>query len=302
MKRVLITGITGFLGAHIADNLIESEYEITGLIRIKSNLWRCAKFQNRVNWVYIDDKGDFEFTNDIFDIVIHCAWIGVEANDRNNWLEQTENLSFLIKLLSSIKSKQVAKFIFMGSQAEYGFFNWKVKESDILNPTCAYGSVKCASNMLVKTFCEQNNINWISLRLFPLFGEMESDNWLIPSLVKNILTSNEMNLTYGEQIYSYLYVRDFSRIIQKIITKDIAAGIYNVSSNQPIQIKKLVESIRDILNKDFQLNFGNLNYRENQSMHIEGDISLLESQIGEIKFTDFDKSLRNTIEYYIDKK
>ena len=50
------------------------------------------------------------------------------------------------------------------------------------------------------------------------------------------------------------------------------------------------------------LKFGTLEYRKNQSMHIEGDIKKLEDQIGEIHFTDFNVALENTINYLMNQK
>jgi hypothetical protein len=66
-------------------------------------------------------------------------------------------------------------------------------------------------------------------------------------------------------------------------------------------VRKVVEKIRDIINPTFKLNFGSLKYRENQSMHVEGDITKLIEEIGDINFTDFDTALNNTIKYYAQK-
>jgi hypothetical protein len=59
-----------------------------------------------------------------------------------------------------------------------------------------------------------------------------------------------------------------------------------------------VEEIRDKLNPKFQLNFGALKYRDNQSMQMQGAINKLNNQIGNIEFTDFSIAIEKTIKYY----
>ena len=196
------------------------------------------------------------------------------------------------------KITSVNRFIFLGSQAEYGNINGIVSEDQVCVAINAYGSVKSACLEILKTFAINNKLNWIWLRLFSFFGEKENETWLFPSLIQKIKTENEMNFTLGEQKYAYLYVKDFALIIDKIVSLEIQSGIYNVSSDIVRSIRSLVEEVRDRINPKFQLNFGALKYRDNQSMHIQGSIKKLKGQIGKLEFTDFTIAIENTIRYY----
>jgi nucleoside-diphosphate-sugar epimerase len=300
---ILITGITGFLGSHIAENLVSNGIQVIGLKRKDSDVWRCEGFKDKIKWVAIDEKGFFkeELEKYSFDVIVHGAWIGVESNSRDNWNEQSKNIPFLVSLLDVAKTVGVKKFIFLGSQAEYGSIDGKISEDSETKALHAYGSIKLACLEIVKTFCETHTINWVWLRLFSLFGEKENQNWLIPSLIASMLTTQQMDFTAGEQKYAYLYVKDYALIMKKIITMSVESGVYNISSNQTRTIKSLVENIRDYINPEFILNFGALNYRNNQSMYMEGDILKLCSQIGEVEFTDFNEALLNSLNYYIKK-
>lgn len=300
---ILITGITGFLGSHIAENLVNSGIQVIGLKRINSDIWRCKEFEDKITWVNINKDGFFkdELKKYSFDTIVHGAWIGVEANTRDDWDEQSKNIPFLLSLLDVAKTVGVKKFIFLGSQAEYGNINGKISEEQKSNALNAYGGIKLACQEIVKTFCNTNNIDWIWLRLFSLFGEKESKNWLIPSLIESMLTTQQMDLTPGEQRYAYLYVKDFALILNKIIIMPVEAGVYNISSDKTRSIKSLIEEIRNYINPDFILNFGALQYRKNQSMHMEGNTLKLCSQIGVLEFTDFEQALQNSLKYYLKK-
>jgi UDP-glucose 4-epimerase len=298
-KYILITGITGFLGSHIAENLIDN-FNVIGLKREKSNIWRCLDFKDKVTWIDIDGEKDYikKLTSYSIDTIIHGAWIGVESLERDDWSLQIKNIQFLSELLHVAKEKAVKKFIFLGSQAEYGNINGIVSEDQVCKALNAYGSVKLACLEILKTFAVNNNINWIWLRLFSLFGEKENETWLFPSLIKKIRTESEMDFTLGEQKYAYLYVKDFAFIIRKLVTFEILSGIYNVSSDIVRPIRSLVEEIKCIIKPTFQLNFGALKYRDNQSMHMQGSINKLSNQIGKVEFTEFSVAIHNTIKYY----
>lgn len=300
---ILLTGITGFLGSHIAENLVTNGIQVIGLKRKNSDIWRCEGIKDEIVWVDIDENGFFkeELEKHSFDVIIHGAWIGVESSARDNWNEQSKNIPFLVSLLDVANTVGIKKFIFLGSQAEYGNIDGKISENHKATALNAYGSIKLACLEIVRTFCETNDINWIWLRLFSLFGEKENKNWLIPSLVASMLTIKQMDFTLGEQKYAYLYVKDYALIMNRIITMSIKSGVYNISSNETRTIKSLVEDIRDYINPEFFLNFGALRYRDNQSMHMEGDILKLCSQIGEVQFTDFNEALHNSLNCYIKK-
>jgi UDP-glucose 4-epimerase len=303
MCKVLITGITGFLGSHIAENLVANNIQVIGLKRKDSDVWRCQEFKDKIHWIDIDDEGLFkkQLLDTSFDTIIHGAWIGVESDQRNNWIQQTKNIPFLVSLLDVAKAVGVKKIIFLGSQAEYGIIDGKISEDHEAEALNAYASTKLACMEILKTFCKTNDINWIWLRLFSLFGEKENQNWLIPSLINSMLRDKQMDFTSGEQKYAYLYVKDYASMMNKIVTMSIESGIYNISSNKTRTIKSLVEDIRNYINPEFILNFGTLNYRDNQSMHMEGDILKLSAQIGEIEFTDYTIALQNTLNYYLKK-
>jgi nucleoside-diphosphate-sugar epimerase len=299
MRKVLITGITGFLGSHIAEKLIQEGIGVIGLKRTNSDIWRCDQIADKIEWVDIETGYENLILEKQPDTIIHSAWIGVEAKDRDNWTLQAQNIQFLVELLEIAKQTKVKKIIFLGSQAEYGITDEKVFENKNPVAATAYASIKLACLEILKTFSETNHIDWVWLRLFSLFGERENASWLIPSLIKRMTNEAEMDFTKGEQMYAYLYVRDFAEIILKVVNMPITSDIYNVSASEARSLKSVITEMRDLVNPKFKLNMGVLPYRKNQSMHIEGDISKLESQIGEINFTNFNVALRRTLKSYL---
>ncbi|MFL0206214.1 NAD-dependent epimerase/dehydratase family protein [Aquirufa sp. 2-AUSEE-184A6] len=303
-RAVLITGISGFLGSQIARQLLLDGYKVFATRRKKTDLARCQDFKSDISWIDLED-GDWQ--NKIIklmpDIIIHSAWLGVSANDRDNWSVQFSNVEFVLNLLSIAKSCKVEKFIAFGSQAEYGVFSGVIDEKYPTNPSSSYASAKVAVSQIINNYSTLNGLNWYWFRLFSFFGEQEDSNWLIPTLIERINNLERMDMTPGEQKYAYMYVGDLAKIISKIVGSNLESGIYNISSSSAISLVELTQKILNIIKpKNSQINFGAIPYRANQSMLIQGSNKKLELALGiEIQETYFEESLTSVIKYKLNE-
>jgi nucleoside-diphosphate-sugar epimerase len=303
-KRILITGISGFLGSQIAKNLILQGHELIATKRTNSILWRCKDYDKKVTWINInEDNWQSNILEFHPEIIIHTAWSGVSATDRDDWDIQLSNIEFTLKLLQIAKKCKLKKFIGFGSQAEYGNISGIVDENYPLNPNSAYGSSKISVSQIINNFCSINEINWYWFRLFSFFGELESSTWFIPTLIDKISSQEKMDMTPGEQKYAYMYVGDLASIIVKTIEIDISSGIYNISSKSVISLLELTNKILEIIKPtESKINFGAIPYRPNQSMHIQGSIAKLEKELGEkIDELDLNDSLSKVVNYRLNK-
>lgn len=298
--KILLTGATGFLGSHIAEVLYNAGHELLLAKRRESNLCRCSTFIDKVKWSDTDlDTFESDVCSFQPDMVISSAWSGVSAKDREQWSVQVDNLKYQQRLLDIAVKANVKRIIGIGSQAEYGVFDGCIDEQYPANPTSAYGAAKLSSLIILRTFCEENNIAWYWFRLFSCFGERESENWLIPATIKNIMSTDKMDLTLGEQRYSYLYIKDVANVFLSAVEQNNAeSGVYHIAADVQRPLKEILLGIRDYLNPEFCLNFGALPYRKNQSM-LNGSINTkTQKAFGVIERSDFAEKLIQTIEYY----
>lgn len=299
--RVFVTGGSGFIGSYLVKALVDDGHELLCLKRPTSHLSALDDYVNKVRWVNNTDDWKAEFRKFKPFIIFNLAWNGVAATERVMWDKQVSNIIMQQELLDLALEVGCKKFVGAGSQSEYGDFESKVDESYPVNPKTAYAAVKAGALIIMKSFCEINNIYWYWFRLFPLFGPHEAEKWLIPSLIKNIETSDHMDLTPGEQKLSYLYVGECAKAIMMSIHAEGKSGIYNICSDNPMSLKELVTKIRDKVNPSFKLNFGAMPYRYGQCMYMEGDTTALRKNIYNLNTSDFEEKLDLTIEYYLNK-
>jgi nucleoside-diphosphate-sugar epimerase len=297
LRKILLTGATGFLGSYVAEELINNGIHVIALKRKDSDCWRCSTFFDKVKWVDIDKEGDWkEHIRGLSPThIIHSAWEGVDSNNRDDVQVQKNNLSFLIDLLDIAKKININQFIGFGSQAEYGYLDKVVTEDQKLNPISLYGATKVASQQIVKTYCELNNLQWLWFRLFSFIGERENANWLVPSLIDAIKNYKSMDLTGGEQRYAYMYARDFAKIIQLVISRNISSGIYNISSETNVSLKELSTIIGNQLGITPKLNWGALPYRADQSMLLQGDTKKLKNELQDLDILSIEETIKKII-------
>jgi len=278
---------------------------VIALKRKNSNTLRCEVFNDNIEWLDCDDLIEIEslIINSEPEILIYAAWNGVKAVDRDNWVEQEKNISFLVSMFEVVKKTNISKIIALGSQAEYGNFEDVVDENCQLNPNTAYGAIKVSVSILLKSFAEQNKIEWYWIRLFSVFGTREDEDWLIPSTIKNLVEQKEMLLTPCEQKYDYLYVQDFATgILEVVKCEKNFSGIYNLSSNNSLKIKEILLDLEKQLspNKKILL-IGELPYRANQTMKIQGNSNLFYKTFNFQPTYSINDGLNETIDYYLNK-
>jgi nucleoside-diphosphate-sugar epimerase len=301
-KSVLITGITGFLGSHLAEDFLKNNYSVIGLKRVVSDIWRVKNHVENIQWVDVDTE---EWRTMIVrlrpEIIIHAAWHGASAGSRNDLPLQLENLRLLGSLLQIAKEVNAEKFVGCGSQAEYGRLRDVVSESQPTKPDNAYAIAKVLAGDLTKQYCSLHSINWYWLRIFSVFGERESEQWLIPSVIKQLYLDGDLRFSPCTQKYAYMYVKDFSKAVVQLVSKSsgVEPGVYNISAQGAISLRSVIEEIREITGQnDVVLNFGALSQRRNQSTHIEGSMGKFINNVEPIEYRKLRESLKKTIEFY----
>lgn len=287
--NVLITGATGYLGSHICEYLLDAGHTVLATRRASSSLEKCRTFSNRVEWVDTDvDNWQASLTGKNIELIIHAAWAGVTYLERNDWNTQLKNYEFSKLIIDLAVSLGIKRIVALGSQAEYGIYNFEVDETFAPSPNDAYASVKLLVLYYLKVVGEQSSIKWNWLRVFSVIGGRENANWLIPSVLKKLYNDHTVELTEGLQYYDYLYIDDFVYHVASVIEKmQLDSGIFNICSGVATQIRKLLLEIVEQIGKlEEKLIFGAIPYRKGQNMYMVGSPKKYENLMGAVAKKD----------------
>lgn len=286
MKKILITGATGFLGSRLTYKLLELEYDVIVLKRRSSNLKRIKDIIKDIQ-VYEIEKNDISKPfreNKKIDAIIHTATCyGRDDESIATILEA--NVLFPLKIMETAASLNTPVFL-----------NTDTVLSKHLN---AYSLSKNHFLEWGKCFSKAGKIRFVNARLEQMYGPGDDDHKFTTYIIKNCLENRpELDLTYGEQKRDFIYIDDvvsaYSVLLNRAeMSKDMFLE-YQVGSGKAISIREFAEKVHKITCSSSRLNFGAVSYRENELMYSQADIEPL-IQMGWSCNTDLEKGITLTI-------
>lgn len=292
--KVFITGATGYLGYHIACQCLAEGHQVLCLRRFTSISLFDDDQERQIQWVTINEK-DWKETVNAFapDVLIHAAWGGVRGVGREDADIQKQNILMSNQLFTLYPYQQI---IAIGSQAEYGYYEGPVSEDHELHPTMKYAIAKCAVLNELQPYCAKHHIEWQWLRVFTVFGEKQTGG-IISLAINNCKQGKEsFDTTEGEQVYSYLYAKDFAKAICNVIGVKGKSGVYNISQpKEEHSNKDILETIKAMMGSNIRNNYGAVPYAKDQIMLMSGTVDRFERAFGKIPHTDFRIALQKTI-------
>ena len=265
--RVVVTGSSGFLGSWIA-RVLATAHETTALVRPSSDTYRLTGIDGlqierhaSADWhAFIGDAKP--------DALVIADWWGVGNHDRNDG-RQFENIERMERLAAAARDAGVGLVIGVGSQAELGPVSNRITEDLPDNPTTEYGKAKVEARKIIQSSLIGSRTRCAWLRIFSTYGPSDTDTWLIPQLIDTLTKGEVMDLTKGEQEWSYLHAFDLARAFKAVIENESISGIVNVGNPKTVVLKDAIEMIAEKLGAKELLGFGKMAYRADQVMKLE---------------------------------
>ncbi len=277
--KVLVTGVTSFLGVYTALQLLGEDHEVIGAVRPGSKNEAVltergiAKYPN-YRTVYLDfDKlpdaecGEEHFAEivektgegkKVIDAWLHFAWDGIGSAGRENTDIQIQNIENAKKAYIMAKLLGAKKFIFAGSQAEYGDGNHRSPR-----PISPYGKAKRAfgrwatEQSLLGQIYDKDAMQFIHMRIFSVYGDGDHKTSLVNTVLKGSIKKTPVVLGPCVQRWNYLEVRDCARAISILIeSKDTRTDVYDIAGNDSRVLKKYVQAMNEIAGGGAELEFG----------------------------------------------
>ena len=301
--RIFITGGSGFVGSEVVRQLVEDGREVMLLVRSMNS---CERLQSLLGKVEIVNGSLHELGYVSKQIrkfqpqaILHLAWEGVKNMDRNSPI-QIANISNTMNLFYLATELECSSFVALGSQAEYGVAPGKLSESALTNPTTLYGAAKLATCNLLKSAASVSlkkspAVSW--LRLFSSYGNGDDPSWLLPYLTNTLLSGNRPSVTLAEQQWDYIHVEDVARAIIAVMDASVS-GVFNLGSGKSSQLRQIILTLRDLINPNLDIGFGEVNYRPDQVMHLEADIQALTSATGWIPSIPIEEGLSRLVTWH----
>jgi UDP-glucose 4-epimerase len=252
MTRVLITGVAGFIGSHVAGHCLDLGFEVVGIDDLSGgsvgNVPKDVVFRRGtiVDNSFVsglwDERG--------FDYVYHLAAYAAEGLShfirRFNY---TNNLIGSVNLINQSVLHEVKCFVFTSSIAVYGESHGPFSEDAVPRPQDPYGIAKCAVEMDLAAANHVFGLPYIIFRPHNVYGERQniSDKYRnVVGIFMNQVISGEPMTIFGDgrQTRAFSYIDDVAPIIARAPLVEAAYGeVFNIGADQPCAVLELAREV-----------------------------------------------------------
>ena len=261
INRVLITGGLGFIGSHIADELLIMDKEVFVLDDLSTGNMNNLN-SNKNNPLLHILKGDISKIENIekgisnVDVVFHQSAIAsVTKSIVNPKLVFDSNVRSTIEVLDYCLKTNVKRIIFASSSAVYGNTLEEILTEKLPGkPSSPYGASKLAAEGYLNAYWETYGLESISLRYFNVYGPRQSNNEYsgVITIFTNNLLKSERPIIYGDgnQMRDFVNIQDIVQAnILAMESKNSAGEVFNIGTGQSIKIISLIDVLSRLLGK-----------------------------------------------------
>lgn len=213
MNKVIITGANSFIGKAVTRKFLENGHKVFAIVRNPEKLVELSSHENlhilkcdMENYHHLPD-----LVNEECDGFLHFAWAGTGgtgADERLNPEVQERNIKNSLSAVFAARELGCSCFIGAGSQAEYGICEGEISEDYPENPITEYGKAKLAVKRMGMEYGRTVGMKFIWTRIFSAYGVGNSENTMIMSVLRKMLSNQKIALTECTQMWDYINVDD----------------------------------------------------------------------------------------------
>lgn len=311
MVRILITGITGFMGKYLAKMLLEKNHQVYGNIFDQSENPPPPHESLHLKFcdVRIKEQVDELVRESRPELVYHLA---AQSLPMKSWKDPKQtmdtNFSGTVNLFDSILEQKLdPKILVACSSAEYGFTaikkNRSLTEEDPLEPVHPYGLSKVCQDIISKQYFLNYGIKVIRARIFNTIGPGKKDDFVGDASLQiaNILKNNQepiIQVGNLETERDVTDVRDQIKALTSLLENGVSGEVYNVCSGRVVKIKDLLDKMIKISGKEIKIIQDPKKIRKIDEPLILGDPAKIRKDCSWTEEITLEKTLTDSINFW----
>jgi UDP-glucuronate 4-epimerase len=273
-NTILVTGAAGFIGFHVASQLMAEGRDVTGLDNLKSHydpalkLARLAILRANSRFTFLQaDLADRPlmaslFAKHRFALVVHlAAQAGVRHSIDHPHAYVDSNLDGFVNVLEGCRHNDCRHLIYASSSSVYGN-NTKLPfsvDDKTDHPISLYAATKKANELMAHSYSHLYRLPVTGLRFFTIYGPWGRPDMAVFLFAKAIVEGRPIQLfNHGKMRRDFTYIDDVTRVVSRLLdripTADGRAGhapaqLYNVGNHRPEELLHLVALLENELGR-----------------------------------------------------
>lgn len=308
--NVAVTGATSFLGAALVKGLLAEGHKVYAVIRPGSvNRGVLPKEEEKLQVTELDLQeldGIGQKIPEKCDAFVHLGWGGSGSTSRTREELQQRNVEAALKALEGARTLGCGRFIFSGSQAEYGMCRESMREEQECFPRSAYGQAKAEVYRRLWETCRAwkkeglADMEYIHVRIFSVYGPGDHPWTLVQSCLDAFSHGGHMDLSPCTQMWNFLYLDDLVEGIIKLLVypgRLAEDGLYNLAgpSSQTRPLREYVERMHKLCGGNGTYTYGKKQPNAEGLINLIPDISRMEEQLNWHPKVSFEEGIQKIL-------
>ncbi len=330
--KILITGVAGFIGFHVAERLLAQGHVVVGLdnlndyYEVSLKLARLARIESRPNFRFIRlDLADRTvmaelFAREQFERVIHLgAQAGVRYSIDNPHAYADANLVGHLNVLEGCRQNGVGHLLYASSSSVYGL-NRKTPFStsdSVDHPVSLYAATKKANEVMSHSYAHLYDLPTTGLRFFTVYGPWGRPDMALFKFTQALLAGHPIDVyNQGDMRRDFTYIDDIAEAVVRLMTViptrnpdwTVESGspaessapyrVYNIGNSQPVQLTEFIHELELALGVSAKMNL--LPMQPGDVLETSADTSALAAAIGFKPHTPLADGLARFVGWYRD--
>lgn len=298
MKKAIVTGANGFVGAAVCRELADQGVAVLAVVRNPNENISNINLIKGIRIIYCD-LIDFRTLASLIpdrdlDVFYHFAWIGSAGPLRGDADVQISNVKYSCDTVKACSEMGCKRFVFASSIMEYEIGAIMETESTPGINTL-YCSAKVAADYMVRTIAGSLGINYIRAVISNIYGPGELSPRLVNTSLRKMMNGEHCAFSDGEQMYDFIYITDAAKVFAAIGRKGNANKTYYIGSQEPKQLKEFLWIMRNCVDPSIQIGLGEIPSSGVSLTYKEFDINAVWNDTGFLPEVSFKNGIENTI-------
>jgi nucleoside-diphosphate-sugar epimerase len=295
MKKILITGFTGFLGSNLID-VFSKKYKLIGITHKKKSKQKIIQIQKNIRNLTIND-----IPNDIESIIHLAANSDIKFCNENPQKCYQTNVDGTLNMLE-LSRKLDTKFLFMSTSHVYGYSKkLPISENHPTESTSIYATSKLVSEKICESYAKLYGLDIPIIRLFSTYGPFEPNYKVTSEIISQLLVNDTITLGNIYPKRDFVYVGDVIRAMDIIIKKSNGFNIFNVGTGKSYSILEISKMLSKLMNKKLLLKSNSTKIRNNEISNVVADCSKIK-KLGWMPKTTLLDGLKLTLNWHMHNK